>query len=240
MLNVLKLFLKRIILKSQKCIVFDQLSEINYNVVNNSINVEYPCVIVHSKCNFEVVNEGCRISESGCYGNVLLGRFVSITGPGTVIKSLGNKIHIGSFSSIGQNVCIVDFNHSLERMSSSFIHHAVFKEEFTKDILTKGPVTIEEDVWIGSNTVILPGLKIGRGSVIGAGSIVTADIPRYSIAAGNPARVIAKRFNDDVVGFVEELKWWEWDIEKILKNRNYFVVDLKNTPIEKIRSLVIT
>ena len=231
MLNFFKLLTKRILLKNRKCIVIDWFSDINYDVINKSENYKYPCYINNSKCNFEAVNEGCRISDSACYGDITLGRFATITGPGTVIKSLKEKINIGSFSSIGQNVCITDFNHAYERITSSFINYMIFNEEYTKDIVTKGPVILEEDVWIGSNTVILPGVNIGRGSVIGAGSVVTANIPRYSIAVGNPARVIAKRFDDNKIEFLEELKWWEWSIEELEINKHIFLLNLKNSSV---------
>lgn len=235
----MKSIFKRLFLKYRKSIILDRSSEVNYGLVNNSINPKYPCRVIGSKCNFEIVNEGCVISDSRCYGDIILGRFVTITGPGTVIKSLKEKIYIGSFSSIGQNVCIVDFNHLFERMSSSFIHHLIFEEDFRKDLISKGPVVIEEDVWIGSNTVILPGITIGRGSVIGAGSIVTKDIPRYSIAFGNPAVVHSKRFDGDMINYLEELKWWEWDINRIVRNKNLFSNDLKNSNMDKLDLLML-
>lgn len=234
----MKLVFKRFLLKYKKSIILDKLSEVNFSVINNSINSKYPCRIIESKCSFEIVNEGCRISDAKCYGNIILGRFATITGPGTVIKSLKEKIYIGSFSSIGQNVCIVDFNHLFERTSSSFIHNLIFEEDFCKDLTTKGPVLIEEDVWIGSNTVILPGIVIGRGSVIGAGSIVTKDIPKYSIAFGNPAVVHSKRFDDDMINYLEELKWWEWDINKIVRNKNLFSIDLKKNNVNELYILM--
>ena len=238
MSKFVRLLLKKIILRSKKSIHIDIHSDINYSVVNKSKNPKYPCYIQHSKCNFEAVNEGCRISDSTCYGDITIGRFTTISGPGTVIKSLKEKIYIGSFSSIGQNVCINDFNHAYQRISSSFINYLVFNEEFTLDIVTKGPVILEEDVWIGSNTVILPGVNIGRGSVIGAGSVVTTHIPRYSIAVGNPAKVIAKRFDDTKIQLLEELRWWEWDIEKILKNKSIFSLDIKSTSIKTIHDSI--
>jgi virginiamycin A acetyltransferase len=228
MLYILKLLSKRILLKSRKSIVIDLHSDVNYNVINNSFNPSYPCRIIKSKCNLKIVNEGCNITESRCYGDIILGRFVGIEGPGTVIKSLKEEIYIGSFSSIGQNVCIVDFNHSFGKISSSFIHHLVFKEKFITDLTSKGPVIIEEDVFIGSNSVVLPGVRIGRGSVIGAGSVVTKDIPKYSIAVGNPAMVISKRFDDSMIEYIEKLKWWEWDIKKIIKNKNLFSISINN------------
>ena len=235
---LVKSIIKRLLLKHKKNIITDSQSDVNYSVINNSINPKYPCRIIESKCNLEIVNEGSKISESKCYGNIILGRFSSITGPGTVIKSLKEKIYIGSFSSIGQNVCIVDFNHLYERITSSFINHLIFKENFATDISTKGPVIIEEDVWIGSNSVILPGVRIGRGSVIGGGSVVTKDIPKYSIAVGNPAVVISKRFDDSIIEYLEKLKWWEWDIQRILQNHELFNLNANETSIREINSLI--
>ena len=185
----LKSFIKRYLLKYKKNIIVDRLSKINYRVINKSSNPKYPCNIFYSTCNFKIVNEGCKISEARCYGDIILGRFVSITGPGTVINAIKEEIHIGSFTSIGQNVCIVDFNHLFEMITSSCINNKVFAGEVYDEVTTKGPVIIEEDVWIGSNAIILPGIRIGRGSVIGAGSVVTKDIPPYSVAYGNPAEI---------------------------------------------------
>ncbi|QSB27961.1 CatB-related O-acetyltransferase [Flavobacterium sp. CLA17] len=235
----MRTIIKKVLLKIKKKIILDRYSTLNYGVINKSINSKYPCRIIESKCNFEIVNEGCKISEARCYGDITLGRFVTITGPGTVVKSLKEKIYIGSFSSIGQNVCIVDFNHLFERVTSSFIHHLIFEEDFRTDLIGKGPVIIEEDVWVGSNTVILPGVKIGRGSIIGAGSVVTKDIPRYSVAYGNPAKVRIKRFDDEKIEYLENLKWWEWSIDEIVKNKNLFSMNLKDYNVDELFNLVV-
>ena len=80
---------------------------------------------------------------------------------------------------------------------------------------------IEDDVWIGSNSVILSGVKIGRGAVIGAGSIVTKNVPKYAIVAGNPAKVIKMRFNDEEISKLEKLKWWEWSYDRIKENADF-------------------
>ena len=234
----LKRIIKRFLLKYRKSIIADKKSEINYPVINKTINKEYPCKIFSSICNFKFVNEGCKISDARCYGDISLGRFVTITGPGTVVNSIKEEINIGSFSSIGQNVCIVDFNHSFERITSSFINNKIFKDKVSNEVKTKGPVIIEEDVWIGSNSVITAGVKLGRGSVIGAGSIVTRDIPRYSIAYGSPAVVVSKRFNDDTIKFLEELQWWKWDIKKILKNKALFNINTHKTSVEDLNNIV--
>lgn len=235
---LLKSIIKRHLLKLKKNIIIDRQSEINFNVRNNSINPKYPCRIIQSICNLEIVNEGCIISEARCYGDIILGRYVSIAGPGTVIKALKEKIYIGSFSSIGQNVCIIDFNHNFNRLTSSFINYLVFINSYTKDIITKGPVIIEEDVFVGSNSIILPGVTIGRGSIIGGGCVVTSDIPRYSMAYGNPAKCIKLRFKNEVIELLEGLGWWDWETKRILRNQELFNANLNELSILEIQSLI--
>jgi virginiamycin A acetyltransferase len=222
MIKAIKKKIKRVYLAITKNINIDKYSDLNAGVKCNYNKKSRKIIIRDSKCNFTSVNEGCVITEARCYGNIHLGKFVTITGPGTVIKSLKEEIVIGSYSSIGQNVCIVDFNHLHNRISSSFFHYLLFNESFLKDIVTKGPVIIEEDVWIGSNSVILPGVTLGRGSIIGAGSIVTKSVPRYSIVYGNPASVKSMRFKDSSIKKIEELKWWNWTLDEIEEKRNMF------------------
>jgi virginiamycin A acetyltransferase len=75
---------------------------------------------------------------------------------------------------------------------------------------------VGNDVWIGYDALIMPGIKIGDGAVIGARSVVTKDIPPYSIAAGNPAKIIRKRFDDEIIDKLLAIQWWDWDMEKIV------------------------
>lgn len=82
----------------------------------------------------------------------------------------------------------------------------------------KGNTIVGNDVWIGYNVTILPGITIGDGAIIAANTTVTKDVPPYSIVGGNPSKVIKKRFSNEQIETLLELKWWDWDIEKITKH----------------------
>ena len=85
----------------------------------------------------------------------------------------------------------------------------------TEDLPLKGDTVIGNDVWIGQNAVILPGVHIGDGAIIGANSVVGSDIDPYTVAAGNPARVLRKRFDDELIDLMLRFQWWDRSIEEI-------------------------
>ncbi|MCE3232441.1 MAG: transferase hexapeptide repeat protein [Rickettsiaceae bacterium] len=82
----------------------------------------------------------------------------------------------------------------------------------------KGDTVIGNDVWIGTEAMIMPGVIIGDGAVIGARAVVTKDVAPYAVLAGNPAQVIKKRFSDDEIAILLEVKWWDWSEDKIRGN----------------------
>lgn len=87
-----------------------------------------------------------------------------------------------------------------------------------RDLPFKGDTVIGNDVWIGQHATILPGVHIGDGAIVGANSVVSKDVEPYSVVAGNPARLIRKRFDEETTKFLLELKWWDWDAKKIFDN----------------------
>lgn len=87
---------------------------------------------------------------------------------------------------------------------------------------SKGPITVKNDVWIGTGSTILSGVTIGNGSIIMAGSIVTKNVPSYAIVGGIPAQVKKMRFNDKEIETLEFIKWWDWPEEKIAENIDLF------------------
>ena len=85
-------------------------------------------------------------------------------------------------------------------------------------LTTNGDVIIGNDVWICQGAIILSGVRIGDGAIIGARAVVSKDVSSYSIVAGNPAREIKRRFNDETINKLLKIKWWDWPPEKIKKN----------------------
>jgi virginiamycin A acetyltransferase len=82
----------------------------------------------------------------------------------------------------------------------------------------KGDTVVGNDVWIGQEATILPGVTIGDGAIIAAKAVVTADVPVYAIVGGNPARIVRKRFPDEVIAELLTIRWWDWSIDKIGRN----------------------
>ncbi|MBR4126524.1 MAG: CatB-related O-acetyltransferase, partial [Alphaproteobacteria bacterium] len=95
----------------------------------------------------------------------------------------------------------------------------------------KGDTVIGNDVWIGQNVVILPGVHIGDGVIIGASSVVGSDIDPYSIVIGNPAKVLRKRFDDELIDLMLSFKWWDKSIEEI----DSLIPILTCSDLEKVR-----
>ena len=87
-----------------------------------------------------------------------------------------------------------------------------------KDLPFKGDTVVGNDVWIGQNVTVMPGVHIGDGAIIAANSVVTKDIPPYCIAGGNPCKIIRRRFNEELVEYLLSLKWWDWEADKIFRN----------------------
>ena len=83
---------------------------------------------------------------------------------------------------------------------------------------TNGDINIGNDVWIGTNALILSGVNIGNGAIIGAGAVVVHDVPAYAVAVGNPAMVKFYRFSEEQIIELEKIQWWNWPIETIKKN----------------------
>ncbi|MBS4218992.1 CatB-related O-acetyltransferase [Bacillus sp. FJAT-49711] len=226
--SLIKKFVSLFYALIRKDLLLDWKSEINPNVYKHlKGSTKYKISVSNSVLSGNIkAGRGSKFLNVTCYGNVRLGDFVSVNGPGTRLSSRIKGIEIGSYSSIASNVVLQEDYHRTDKVSSYFMNNNLFNKGIEKDIYSKGKIVIEEDVWIGSSSVVLSGVRIGRGSVIGAGSIVTKDIPRYSIVAGNPARVLKKRFEDHIIDALEECKWWELEPSEMEKIEAFFNANL--------------
>ncbi|HAK64112.1 MAG TPA: chloramphenicol acetyltransferase [Alphaproteobacteria bacterium] len=135
---------------------------------------------------------------------------------------------IGAFCAIGPEVLIIgQADHPVDRPSGYPFHSSYFMpRETPAQPLTRGPVRIGNDVWIGARAIILSGVTIGDGAVIGAGSVVARDAPPYAIMAGNPAQVARMRFAPDVIARLLILRWWDWPDEKIMRYSSLLYGDM--------------
>ena len=132
----------------------------------------------------------------------------------------GDKLIIGKFCQIGAGVKFImnGANHQMNAVSTfPFYVLEGWKQEVPKmtDMPMKGNTVIGNDVWIGENVTILPGIKIGDGAIVGANSTVSKDILPYSIVGGNPANIIRKRFDNELIDILLKVKWWNKEIDEI-------------------------
>ena len=137
----------------------------------------------------------------------------------------GDRLIIGRFCSIacGARFLFTSGNHALKSLSTYTF--PIFFDEWGLDAKNirdawdnKGDTVIGNDVWIGYEAIIMPGVKIGDGAIVGTRAVVTGDVPPYTIVGGVPARPIRKRFDDETVRRLEALRWWDWDYEKIKRS----------------------
>lgn len=112
----------------------------------------------------------------------------------------GEGLKIGNFVSIADGVkFILGGNHKYNTLSTYPFNTIFYNGDVNKDLESKGIIEIEDDVWIGLNSIILSGVKIGKGAIIGAGSVVTKDVPPYAIVVGNPGKIVKYRFSEDII-----------------------------------------
>jgi acetyltransferase-like isoleucine patch superfamily enzyme len=133
---------------------------------------------------------------------------------------LNSILKIGNFCSIATGVTIMLGGEHHAEWITTYPFNLVLENVHCQNPnpYTKGDVIIGNDVWIGRKTLILSGVTIGDGAIVGARSVVTKDVAPYSIVAGNPAKLIRKRFDEKTIEKLLEIKWWNWDLEKIKKN----------------------
>ncbi|WP_299984259.1 CatB-related O-acetyltransferase [uncultured Pontibacter sp.] len=140
---------------------------------------------------------------------------------------IGDKLRIGKFCAIASGVKFIMNGGNHETRPISTFPFAIFGNGWeTADggagapskYPHKGDTVVGNDVWIGYEAVIMPGVKIGNGAIVATKAVVTKDVPDYAIVAGNPAQVVKMRFTESEVAQLLQIAWWDWSVEKITRN----------------------
>ena len=202
------------------------------NISNKQLGKD---VLIHDNVNIKNCEFGVY-TEVGMFNfleNSTLGDY-SYTGQFCFVQ---NTV-VGKFSNIAAMVRIGPTDHPYDRPS---LHHFTYRQKmygFSDDDDSEffnrrqsRVTSIGHDTWIGHGAIISPEVTVGHGAVIGAGAVVTKDVAPYAIVVGVPAKVIKKRFNDDVIAALLEIKWWDWSHEKIKEHIQDF-----HLPIEEFVS----
>ena len=143
------------------------------------------------------------------------------------------KLIIGKFCAIAMGTSFIsdDMNHPMDGFSTYPFFIFENWNNYTPSPDKRRDTVIGNDVWFGINSTILPGVNIGDGAIIGACSVVAKDVPPYSIVVGNPAKIVRYRFPDEIVEQLLEIKWWDWDYDKITRN----IPAIVGADIEKLK-----
>ena len=132
-----------------------------------------------------------------------------------------DRLIVGSFCSIGSGAAFImagNQGHRNDWISTFPFHYLPDEPSFAgarDGYLPAGDTVIGNDVWIGSEAIVMPGVSIGHGAVIGTRALVTRDVEPYAIMGGNPAKTIRKRFDDRHIALLLELAWWDWSDEAL-------------------------
>jgi len=204
-----------------------------YNILPNIIKKGKCHISLNAKiCGTLEIHDNAKICK-GCKieGFVIIDKYATIN---ENVEILGN-VYVGKYTAIARNSTIQGIDH--------YKYHPCIQARFYKELTGKKLRRIKEtiyignDVWIGTRAIILKGVRIGDGAVVGAGAVVTKDVQPYEIVAGVPAKHIKWRFPEHIRKQLLEIKWWDWDEEKIKRNKKFFMADLSK--VSDIYSLIV-
>jgi len=165
-----------------------------------------------------VLGGACHISEHvQMMGNVTVGAY-STLGTGTIVH--GGSVTIGRYCQLGPYSAIYALNHFYQGVTC-YNNRRLFGGEL-KALAGHEPVVLGHDVWVGHGAIVLPGATIGTGAIIGAGAVVTGDVCAYGVVVGNPARLIKKRFDDELIGWLLRWEWWQRSPGELSPHKDFF------------------
>ena len=205
-----KLVMKRVLKKLFYMVETKNLSQGHLTIIGISSGID----------NVEFEGENGINYNSEFFGNIRVGYATTLG----FHNAFHGDITIGRYCQFGANVAVMSNNHPTHTLST-YINNRLFSGELMQ-LVKKGKVIIGHDVWVGHGAIILGNVHIGNGAIIAAGAVVTKDVPPYCIVGGVPAKIIKKRFNDNIIQQVEALEWWYKDKEELEKIKPLFFKDI--------------
>lgn len=163
----------------------------------------------------------------------VIGEFTRINGPTRLMGSA--PISIGRYCAIATGVTMISENHD---MRTANLQVALAESLGHQDLRAGAPIRVDNNVWIGDRAIVLAGVTIGDGAVIAAASVVTKDVDAFAIVAGVPAKVLRSRFSPAIVEFLQEIAWWDWDRDRIARNKQLLMADMTSTPVAALKAMV--
>lgn len=215
--NIVKKIIPQTIINSIKIQLYKRKfpkANINTAAIANNVEIDDYCSIAK---NVEV-QQGVKIGKYSYINSYSM---------------VGVNTQIGKFCSIAYGTKIGLSEHPTTYISTSptiYGKNNIFgADKVWSD--HQSPVIIENDVWIGANSIIIQGVKVGNGAIVAAGAVVTQDVEPYHIVGGVPAKTIGKRFDLDTIAKLEKDKWWNWSEDKIKEHQSMFLA--KNEWVKK-------
>ncbi len=157
----------------------------------------------------------------------------------SLFEQEGERLEIGNYVSIAPGVqFLLGVNHQINTFTT-FPLYSRFVKRSSIDAVNKGPLVIEDEVWIGTDAILFSGVRVGKGAIISAGAIVTKDVPAYAIVGGTPAKLIKYRFSEDIINELMTIYLKDMPIDWIKENIDTLYQEIKSVEdVKRIKSLL--
>lgn len=171
-----------------------------------------------------------RVASGSQIGpGIVIGHHTQINGPASIHGAAGATI--GNYCAIGQRLTIITSNHATHLPNMQIVLNEALG---LPSIAVPGEVDIGSACWVGDGVTLLPGVTVGVGAVLAAGSVVTTDVPDFAIVGGVPAREIRRRCSPEITRVLLDIAWWDWPPDRLARNLQFFATDITSVSPETL------